>query len=122
MGRYYEGDIEGKFWFGCQASDDGEFFGAKEQEPPFIEYSLSASSKHELHEGILKCKEALGDYLLLFDKAYSGELDNEPEWKNLDKKKQQELYKWFARLDMGMRMLCHFIENPEDECYFTAET
>jgi hypothetical protein len=31
MGRYYQGDIEGKFWFGCQSSDDGEFFGAKEE-------------------------------------------------------------------------------------------
>lgn len=33
MGRYYSGDIEGKFWFGVQSSHDGEFFGAIEQEP-----------------------------------------------------------------------------------------
>ena len=32
MGRYYSGDIEGKFWFGVQSSTDGEFFGAEEQE------------------------------------------------------------------------------------------
>ena len=30
MGRYYDGDIEGKFWFAVQSSDDGEFFGAKD--------------------------------------------------------------------------------------------
>ena len=30
MGRYYHGDIEGKFWVGVQSSDDGEFFGAQE--------------------------------------------------------------------------------------------
>ena len=29
MGRYYDGDIEGKFWFGIQSSADGEFFGAR---------------------------------------------------------------------------------------------
>ena len=27
MGRYYSGDIEGKFWFAVQDSDDAEFFG-----------------------------------------------------------------------------------------------
>ncbi len=30
MGRYYSGDIEGKFWFAIQNSDDGEQFGAYE--------------------------------------------------------------------------------------------
>ena len=27
MGRYYTGDIEGKFWFAVQSSDDADFFG-----------------------------------------------------------------------------------------------
>ena len=26
MGRYYQGDIEGKFWFAVQSSADPEFF------------------------------------------------------------------------------------------------
>jgi hypothetical protein len=29
MGRYYSGDISGKFWFACQTSDDAENFGGK---------------------------------------------------------------------------------------------
>lgn len=29
MGRYYSGDIAGKFWFACQSSDDAENFGGK---------------------------------------------------------------------------------------------
>ena len=29
MGRYYSGDIEGKFWFGIQDSNDPDFFGKK---------------------------------------------------------------------------------------------
>ena len=29
MGRYYSGDISGKFWFGVQCSADGENFGGK---------------------------------------------------------------------------------------------
>jgi len=38
MGRYYDGDIEGKFWFGLQGSDAPERFGAQEQEPNVTEY------------------------------------------------------------------------------------
>ena len=29
MGRYYRGDIEGKFLFGIQESNDADFFGTK---------------------------------------------------------------------------------------------
>jgi hypothetical protein len=29
MGRYYHGDIEGKFWFGVQSSYDADFFGVE---------------------------------------------------------------------------------------------
>jgi hypothetical protein len=29
MGRYYTGDIEGKFMFGVQSSDDANFFGVE---------------------------------------------------------------------------------------------
>jgi hypothetical protein len=29
MGRYYSGDISGKFWFGIQSSHDADYFGVK---------------------------------------------------------------------------------------------
>jgi len=29
MGRYYHGDIEGKFMFGIQSSNDADFFGVE---------------------------------------------------------------------------------------------
>ena len=29
MGRYYSGDIEGKFWFGIQESNDADNFGVE---------------------------------------------------------------------------------------------
>jgi hypothetical protein len=29
MGRYYHGDIEGKFWFAVQSSNDADFFGCE---------------------------------------------------------------------------------------------
>ena len=39
MGRYYNGDIEGKFWFGVQASNDADFFGS-EGHCDFLQYHL----------------------------------------------------------------------------------
>jgi hypothetical protein len=32
MGRYYTGDIEGKFWFAIQSSDDASFFGGSDED------------------------------------------------------------------------------------------
>ena len=40
MGRYYSGDIEGKFWFGVQNSTDADFFGVQ-GEPRFYHYYFS---------------------------------------------------------------------------------
>jgi len=121
MGRYYQGDIEGKFWFGCQSSDDGEFFGAKEEESNMVDYRISQKNIDEVHIGIAKCKEALGKYLILFDLAYNGGLDKHSEWAKLNENEQRELYEWFARLDIGMRILVHFITNQGEDCYFSAE-
>ena len=58
MGRYYEGDIDGKFWFGIQDSDDGEFFGAEQEESNWISYYLSKEEFIE-SDGINKCKKEL---------------------------------------------------------------
>ena len=39
MGRYYSGDIDGKFWFGVQSSTVGEDrFGCVEYNPDIVEY------------------------------------------------------------------------------------
>ena len=38
MGRYYNGDIEGKFWFAVQNSDDADYFGVEGQRPEMLEY------------------------------------------------------------------------------------
>ena len=58
MGRYYEGDIDGKFWFAIQDSNDGEFFGAEEQDSNWIDYYLDKET-FEDSQGIKKCKKAL---------------------------------------------------------------
>jgi hypothetical protein len=41
MGRYYSGDIEGKFWFAVQSSTAADRFGASHNEPSYVEYCYS---------------------------------------------------------------------------------
>ena len=38
MGRYYSGDINGKFWFALQSSNAPSRFGGYENEPNYINY------------------------------------------------------------------------------------
>lgn len=40
MGRYYNGDIEGKFWFAVQPSDAPSRFGAEPFEPNYVQYAF----------------------------------------------------------------------------------
>jgi alcohol dehydrogenase class IV len=46
MGRYYNGDIDGKFWFAVQPSNAGERFGAKEISPYYIEYEIDREDSY----------------------------------------------------------------------------
>ncbi len=60
MGRYYDGDIQGKFWFAVQSSDDGEFFGSQECGNNYIEYYLDREIwEKEGIKGIEECKKNL---------------------------------------------------------------
>ena len=38
MGRYYSGDIEGKFWFAVQSSNAADRFGSIGYKPSYLEY------------------------------------------------------------------------------------
>lgn len=44
MGRYYNGSIEGKFWFGVQSSDAAERFGLTGYMPDYITYEIDSEN------------------------------------------------------------------------------
>ena len=48
MGRYYHGDIEGKFMFGVQSSTDADFFGV-EGEATHLSYGFNAEDLSLIH-------------------------------------------------------------------------
>ena len=59
MGRYYDGDIEGKFWFGVQDSRDPEFFGMEEQEKNYVDYFVDEERIDVVKEALSICIQKL---------------------------------------------------------------
>jgi hypothetical protein len=64
MGRYYSGDINGKFWFALQSSDAASRFGGYEHSPNVIEYSFY---EEEHLKGI---EDELGEKLRVVEKFF----------------------------------------------------
>ena len=60
MGRYYSGDIEGKFWFGLQSSDAASRFGGEESEPSYINYYFGEEHLESVNAEIKVIQDKLG--------------------------------------------------------------
>lgn len=129
MGRYYHGDIEGKFWFGVQSSDDADFFG-DEGTSSYLSYYFEKDQHHEkIIDGIKKCREALGvnkkrlDEFFSKHNGYNDEMIIE-HWKkehneDINEEYIRNLIGWYARLDLGSKIL-ECVEKNGD-CGFEAE-
>jgi hypothetical protein len=125
MGRYYNGDIEGKFLFGIQKSNDADFFGSKGQ-PEDIIYHFGEIQLDEINAGIKKCYEKLGQAKKGLDSYFDDNdmFNNEEIDKHFQKKYSETInvsktLKWYARLKLGEQ-----IKNCVEEkgyCYFRAE-
>jgi hypothetical protein len=128
MGRYYDGDIEGKFWFGVQSSDDAEFFGAKEREPMFVEYGVEDMA--EVDKGLDMCilnlganKERLDKFFDSCDHGYNDEMIikyyKDKVKLTIDEDFVRKMLIWYARLDLGEKIKKCMVE--KGFCEFRAE-
>jgi len=136
MGRWYSGDIKGKFWFAVQSSDDASFFGGSQGEPNYINFYFEKDDLPDIKKGLKECKKELGDYLKKMDKffdehdCYNDEqLAKYLEIPMIDKKvgktilqenpKVKGLLKWYSRKILGEKILkC---VKKTDFCEFEAE-
>lgn len=122
MGRYYTGDIEGKFWFGVQASDDGEFFGMKPN-TSFIDYYIDESDIDAIEQGIKECKVVLRGHLTKMNKFFKGSsgYTNKQleEVLNVNEEATYDLLVWYARLQLGKKI--HEQVLKDGSCYMNAE-
>lgn len=123
MGRYYSGDIEGKFWFAVQDSTDASFFGGEQCEPRYIEYYFTQDDLPKIKIGIKKCLKELGKYKEPLDKFFKEKdsYNNEMIVKELKipEKKIPNLLEYYARLGLGEKILKCVEDN--ETCTFEAE-
>lgn len=138
MGRYYSGDIEGKFWFAVQNSDDAIHFGGtydyideegevvdddNENEAVEMYFHFGKEDENTIKEGIEECVEKLGKYLDALDKFFEerDSYNDEMLSKHLGVGvlKVRELLEYYARLHLGLKIENCVGENGE--CNFTAE-
>lgn len=128
MGRYYSGDIEGKFWFAVQSSNDADFFGVEGQ-PNYLNYYFDEDNLADVEKGIQQCLKKLGDDKERFDSFFN---DNESYNDKTISEYMKEKYdlimgeryihlqlQWYARLQLGQKIYDCIKENGE--CNFEAE-
>ena len=71
MGRYYSGDIDGKFWFAVQSSDCADRFGVTGQEPNVINYYFGEDDLEGVEAEIANIEEVLGDKVRIITEFFA---------------------------------------------------
>lgn len=68
MGRYYNGDIEGKFWFAVQSSNAADRFGVIGTPPEdILTYYFSEDDLDEVEAEIKRIEDELGNKLAVIE-------------------------------------------------------
>lgn len=70
MGRYYSGDIEGKFWFAVQSSNAASRFGGIESEPSYIDYYFDENQLEEVEAEIKNIEDSLGNKIQILENFF----------------------------------------------------
>ena len=130
MGRYYQGDIEGKFWFAVQSSDDANHFGGSEIELQDddgeiyeLEYFFNKEDLESINEGIETCIKDIGEFKPKLDEVFSSSNSYNPDelarQLGVSQAKYRDLMETYARLHLGEKIKKCVEDNGE--CNFTAE-
>lgn len=118
MGRYYSGDIEGKFWFALQSSDAADRFGVTGQQPEELHYFFTEENLVEIEEEILNIENSLGEKKQIIDKFFeenNGWNDKMLEEAGISREELSE----YADLELGIKIRDH-VKNF-GTCSFEAE-
>lgn len=127
MGRYYTGDIEGKFAFGVQSSAAADRFGRPGCAPGYLEYYYDDEAIPDLkielkviEESLGAHKRALQIYFDLYKTEHDAPMDFPEYLKSAELPKlTDEQFKEYVDYALG-RQILDCVER-EGECTFTAE-
>ncbi len=118
MGRYYSGDIDGKFWFALQSSDCADRFGVTGEQPSVLNYYFSEDDLEGVNEEIKNIEDSLGDKIQIIDKFFednNGYNDQMLQEVGITTDELRD----YADLGLGKQIRDCIIENGE--CSFEAE-
>ena len=117
MGRYYSGDIEGKFWFAVQSSQAADRFGVT-GEAVYLNYYFDEEHLEEVEAEIERIETELGDQLKVIEDFFAGRdsySDTDLDAAGLSKFDLSE----YADLKLGIQIKDCIKENGS--CSFEAE-
>jgi hypothetical protein len=114
MGRYYFGDIEGKFMFAVQSSNAADRFGSVGYAPDVIEYHFNEEHLPKINEELEKLKDAHEKVTKFFEQV-DGWNDEMMEDYGLTQQDMSD----YADYNLGKNIKDYVEENGD--CYFTAE-
>lgn len=118
MGRYYSGDIEGKFWFALQNSDAADRFGVTGEAPNILTYYFSEDDLEGVEEEIKNIEDSLGEQLQVIEKFFeerSGYNDQMLKEAGITEAELRD----YADLGLGKQIRDSIKENGQ--CSFEAE-
>ena len=118
MGRYFSGDINGKFWFAVQSSDCADRFGVTGETPNVINYYFSEDDLEAVEEEIKNIEEALGDKVRIIDEFFASRESYNDEMLKEVGITGEELSE-YADLELGKKIRDCIKESGQ--CEFEAE-
>jgi|TARA_X000001388_G_scaffold64_1_gene96 hypothetical protein len=126
MGRYYWGDIEGKFWFAVQSSDDASNFGVEgkyHDKTQTIDYEFQKEDLLKVDEQLLAIKYKLGSYMSelneFFEKNNGYNDEMLVEQTNIPAEEVSKAMQLYARYGLGVEIRDCILKNGS--CMFEAE-
>jgi hypothetical protein len=119
MGRYYSGDIEGKFMFAVQGSNAPERFGAVENQG-YIDYWIDSDRIDEVREEVKQIETESADQIKRIDKMFDENMGYNDETMEKYGVTREGLSE-YADLRLGRQILEYLEENPNYGCSIQAE-
>lgn len=119
MGRYYSGDIEGKFWFAVQSSTmPGDRFGCVESSPDVIDYYADEDHLPTINQALKDIEDKMGDQLAKYEDVFS-RIDSYNDQTLEEAGLQTALLEDYADYKFGIKLRDCIVETGW--CSFTAE-
>ena len=123
MGRWYSGDVEGKFWFAVQSSDAADRFGVTGHQPEELYYHFDIDSLPGIYQELSNIATSLGSNLILLHKFFeenTGYTDEKVvEYLGVDIDVAKKLLKDYADFELGLK-IANAVQTT-GQCEFTAE-